>query len=205
MPSPTPPGRRGDAHEAWLFHDAGASPGQKLCRDAEGGSRGLHSRRPARIQRRLLRRAPHRHGREYSQQHDVHRHPARRDLTDEGRHRRGQPAAQPSRGGSIECGDARQPVRRPVHLRHRRRRAAHRRRGARPARCRPQCHVRGGDRPYPRAVGRDGADRPQRKILDHLDGENAVAGDRARRRGEAVPEAAPAHCRHRNRSRIRRG
>src|SRR5262245_19980876 len=168
MPPRRPSGRLGETHETWLFHDAGASPGKALRRDAQGGSGRLHSRRSARIQRRLLRRAPHRRGREHSQQHDAYRHAAGRDLADESRDRRGQPPAQPSRGRGLKRGDARQSVRRPVHLGHRRRHPSLRRRGARTSRCRPQRHVRGSDRPHPRAVGRDGADRSQGKILDHF-------------------------------------
>src|SRR5262249_40640635 len=191
-----PSGRLGETHETWLFHDAGASPGKALRRDAQGGSGSLYSRRPARIQRRLLWRAPHRRGREHSQQHDVYRHAAGRDLADESRDRRGQSSAQPSRGRGLERRDARQSVRRPVHLGHRRWHPSLRRRGARTARCRPQRRVRGSDRPHPRAVGRDGTDRSQGKILDHLDRQDAVARGRHRRHRQALSKTPSAHCRH---------
>src|SRR6516165_4265084 len=202
MPPRRPSGRRGETHETWLFHDAGASPGKALRRDAQGGSGSLYSRRPARIQRRLLRRAPHRRGREHSQQHDVYRHAAGRDLADESRNGRGQSSAQPSRGRGLERGDARQSVRRPVHLGHRRWHPSLRRRGARSARCRPQRHARGSDRPHPRAVGRHSTDRSQGKILDHFDRQDAVARGRHRRHRQALSKTPSAHCRHRDGSRL---
>ena len=148
---------------------------------------------------RVLRRAPHRRGREHPQQPDVHRDAARRDLADEGRDRRGQPSAQPSGGGRHQRRDARQPVRRPLHPRDRRRHPALRRRGAGTARRRPQRHVRGSDRPHSRAVGGDGADRSQGEILEHLDGEDDLARDRHRRHRQALSEAASADRRHRDR------
>src|SRR5262249_19023332 len=200
--SPTLGARRGETHETRLFHDAGAPPGKALRRNPQGGSGRLHYRRPARIQRRLLRRTPHRHGREHSQQHDVYRHAAGRGLADESRDRRGQSSAHPSRGRGLERGDARQSVRRPVHLGHRRRYPSLRRRGARTSRCRPQRHVRGSNRPYPRAVGRHGTDRSQGKILDHFDRQDAVARGRHRRHRQALSKTPSADCRHGDGSRL---
>jgi alkanesulfonate monooxygenase SsuD/methylene tetrahydromethanopterin reductase-like flavin-dependent oxidoreductase (luciferase family) len=49
-------------------------------------------------------------------------------------------------------------------------------------------------------LGRNGADRPQGQVLDHLDGEDAVARGRHRRRRQALSETSSADRRHRDRS-----
>ena len=51
-------------------------------------------------------------------------------------------------------------------------------------------------------LGRQGAVRSHRQILEHLDGKDAVAGNRHRQHRQAVPEAASADPRYRDRAAI---
>ena len=167
---------------------------------AARGPRGVPARRRARLRRGLCRRARDRPRREHYLVGSVHRQPDRRHQEHQARHRHDQHAERASGGDRLADRDARPHARRPLHLRHQPRRSPLRRRGVRQSRCRPQRHVRRGDRRGAEDLGERAALQHPRQILDHQDRAAGDAGDRPGLFAEAAAAAASADRGHRGRA-----
>ena len=188
--------RRGN--ETGLLHHAGSPDAPELGRDAEGGSRGHHPRRQARLLRCLHGRAPDRRLRDHHQQHDVPRHADPGDQADQTRDRHVEPLPYAPGADRGAGRDVRPPVRGPFHSWGEPRRAHHRRGGARHPGPGSQQDVRGVDRRDPRHLGARSALRHRlpRQPLQGLDRAHDDARSRGRHHGQALPEAAPGDRRH---------
>ena len=154
------------------------------------GPRGVHARRRAGLRRRLRGRACHRPRREHHLLRHVPRHPGRPRQAHAARHRHRQPAERASGGGGGPDRHARSPAGGPLQFRHQPRRPAVRCRGVRQSRRQPQRDVPRGHQPGAGHLGRRGAVRSGRQILEDLHGAHHHRARSARAR-------SPSRCKGR--------